>query len=100
VAAVRQSEAAVCLQPEAVTPAVVVAEADTAARVGRTPSSAADPLSGYYPVHFRFFWWGGRPRPRRTPRSGFYFRFFSKKSVVFSSSCLRNSPVTPWLFCG
>jgi len=29
-----------------------------------------------------------------------YFRFFSKKSVVFSSSCLRNSPVTPWLFCG
>ena len=29
-----------------------------------------------------------------------YFRFFSKKSVVFSSNWRRTGPPTPWLFCG
>ncbi len=40
------------------------------------------------------------PAPAVTGSGLCYFRFFSKKSVVFSSSCRRIGPPTAWLFPG
>ena len=40
---------------------------------------------------------------RRTPLTRarlHHFKFFSKKSVVSSNSCLWYFPLTPWVFCG